>query len=195
MAQSKLSGKEIDEILDATRANVAEWTHSMSEQLFVEYFLPAFRDKSLHKDIVRTRLVEFARGAGGMTMPVNVVSPTGEILFQVPPLQSTVHMSQKRAFKSTDVSFTELLARVSNMYDYNYAQGDAMLKSKVLDRVKKMVEPESPQWKKHLDQWMAIFARYPLAPAPGEQPAAQTTQAPAPTAVETVDDTDFEGTF
>lgn len=125
----------------------------VSEQTFVSRILPFIINKN--PDVVD--LGVWMEYAGSMHTPLDVVGPTGEILFRAPsPLRSVIQI-QKRS-ENGQVPFIEIVTRAKQKSDVHPALGENYLTNALseLDLIRDLDFEESES------EWISILKRYKL---------------------------------
>jgi hypothetical protein len=142
----------------------------LPEEVFVKNFLPYFSGQKSIKE--NQEVIPMWIGiAGSATAPVDVVSPTGEVLYTVPAFYDTTVMNASARFEGPTLSATMV----------HYEMDKANLPQRANVRIQKELDQRMPSMfqkssvvEENKKQWSTIFNRYGISTKQNTQQSQQS---------------------
>ena len=163
--------KEMDRVY--TDLVVSQPKGRLPEDIFVNHFLPFFSGKD--SDGSKKKMGEWIGIAGNATAEVDIIDPTGEVLYTVPSMMNS---------NALDISNRKVGDTISEMVS-NYklreahipGTGQNYLNHESAQKVERMVHRENLPINQTEKRWLEIFNRYNLNPGNGSNGTANGTAA------------------
>lgn len=156
-----------------------EYVGRLPESIFVQYFLPYFREKIEEKDLTPEKLAyrnkvleDWISVAGTTANEVNIINNVGQTLFTVPALTNTKVISPIR--KDGAVSFETIANMAERLRVMSPAQSVDYQHSRLHDKLKDM-STGTHKFKEYEKIWLDIFNRYSDVKDPAQSGSQKST--------------------